>query len=55
VQKATNGARGVFAVLQYTRKHGLVRERRVCVTNYISEFQNKLSWKFGISVSPPLE
>ena len=25
-------ARG-FAVLQYTRKHGLVRERRVCVTS----------------------
>ncbi len=22
---------------------------------YISEFQNKLAWKFGISVSPPLE
>jgi len=22
---------------------------------YISEFQNKLDWKFGISVSPPLE
>jgi hypothetical protein len=22
---------------------------------YISEFQNKLAWKFGISVSPPIE
>jgi hypothetical protein len=33
VQEATKGARGGLPVLQYTRKHGLVRERRVCVTS----------------------
>ena len=49
--------RNYYGVMQFLRNyygvmHFLWEE---IVQGYISEFQNKLAWRFGISVSPPLE
>jgi hypothetical protein len=54
VQKATNGARGGLPVLQYTRKHGLVRERRVCVSSGTSKACDRFQIIAIVSVIPDM-